>query len=798
MLKTVWRSIIKTKSLNIIHITGLAIAIAAATVLFLTAMFELSFDNFHENGERIGLIYSQSEPETGLKNNSSMPAPLTPQLKATIPSIESATRVLHGNVILKNGEKEFVSTNRFVDPDFLSIFSFPMLSGNKTSLDQLNDIVLTDAMAKNLFGTSDVIGKQVQVNNNGVWQAMTISAILNDLPANSSFEFHSLVRFENSPDYQKFKDLWDSQNHQVFVKVKAEKINDAAFVKESRAFTNQNFKINIDRLKRDGGKPNAYGDYFSLHILPLSKLHTNDFSFGESISPNFPWILLLISGLILFIASSNFINLSLANSISRNREIGTRKTLGGTTWDIVKQLWLESFILCLLSLLLGLGIASLILPEYNANMNYELQVVDLFSIENAIIFLSIFILLTLIAGGLPAWKIARTNIIESLKGASKIKSSNLRNSLTVLQFIIAITLIIATIVISSQLNYLVKKPLGFNKSEVISIPIGKGIDKEDALNRMRIALQQQPWVKSVSASDMNIGRGRDGSLQRSMFGFEHENKEIITNFMRIDYYYLKTLDIKLLEGRDFDRSFSADSNSIIINKQMAAQLGGADKILGKTIELNGKSLVIGIIDNFNFHDLKSAVEPLTISVNPNLFPVEYIFVRVETNQLGTTLEKVENIWKSINPKANNLASYLDENTQNLYQSEKTFSKIVISGTSIAIVISCLGLFALALLTINTRVKEIGIRKVLGSSVSSIIVLLSKNFVRLVLIAFFVAAPLAWWVMNNWLQTYAYRIEIQWWMFVLAAAISIVIAWSTIAWQAFRAANANPVDSLRDE
>jgi ABC-type antimicrobial peptide transport system permease subunit len=258
------------------------------------------------------------------------------------------------------------------------------------------------------------------------------------------------------------------------------------------------------------------------------------------------------------------------------------------------------------------------------------------------------------------------------------------------------------------------------------------------------------------------------------------------------------LDIKLLEGRDFDRSFSADSNSIIINKQMAAQLGGADKILGKTIELNGKSLVIGIIDNFNFHDLKSTVEPLTISVNPNLFPVEYIFVRVETNQLGSTLEKVENIWKSINPKANNLASYLDENTQNLYQSEKTFSKIVISGTSIAIVISCLGLFALALLTINTRVKEIGIRKVLGSSVSSIIVLLSKDFVRLVLIAFFVAAPLAWWVMNNWLQTYAYRIEIQWWMFVLAAAISIVIAWSTIAWQAFRAANANPVDSLRDE
>lgn len=797
MLKTAWRSILKTKSLSAIHIIGLAIAIAASTVLFLTAMFELSFDNFHPNGERIALLYKSSEPETGKREDSSMPSPLAPQLKKDIPSIEGITRYANSKLVLKNGDKEFTSTNRFVDEDFFKIFDFPFISGNKNVLSGLDNMVLTENMAKNLFGSTDVVGKQIEVNLNGVWKAATVGGVLKDLPSNSSLRFNSLYRFENRPGYLEQLQAWDNSDHEVYVKMKAE-VNDATFSKETKAFTEQFFKNDIDRLKRDGGKADINGSYFSFHLLPMAKVHLNDFGPAASLSSNYPWILLLISGLIMFIASSNFINLSLANAISRNREIGTRKTLGGTTWDIVKQLTLESFILCLIALLVGLIIAYLVLPQFNANMNYQLKITDLFNIKNLVIFLVAFLLISLLAGGLPAFKAARTNIIQSLKGSNKIKTSNLRSSLTVLQFVIAIILIIATIVISTQLNYISNKPLGFNKTEVISIPIGAGVNKEDMVQRMRAELSQQTWVKNVSAADVNIGKGRDGTLQRSIFGFEHENKEIQTNFIRVDYDYLNTLGIKLLGGRDFDRSFGTDTNAVVINKQMAAQFGGADKILGKEIDLNGKSTVIGIMDDFNFQDLRAQVEPLTISVNPNVFTVEYIFVRVETQQLAETLDKVNVIWKKVNPKAKVEPSYLDENTQNLYQSERTFSKIVISGTSIAIIISCLGLFALALLTINTRVKEIGIRKVLGSSVSSIIILLSKDFIRLVLIAFLLAAPLAWWVMNNWLQTYAYRIDIQWWMFALAAGLAIVIAWSTIAWQAFRAANANIVDSLRDE
>ena len=797
MLKTAWRSLLKTKSLSAIHIIGLAIAITASTVLFLTAMFELSFDNFHSEGNRIAMIYKSSEPATGQKRDATMPAPLAPQLKKDIPGIERITRYANSTIFLKNGDKEFSANNKFVDPDFFAMFDFPFVRGNQQALSDLGNLVLTESMAKNLFGSTDVIGRQLEVNNGGNWQSATVSAILKDIPANSTLTFSALFRFENKPGYQEQMKLWDNLDHQVFVKMKTD-VEDVNFAQVTKAFTAQFFKTNIDRLKRDGGKADAAGNYYSFHLLPLSKLHLNDFTQGSSMSSNFPWVLLLISGLILFIAASNFINLSLANSITRNREIGTRKTLGGTTWAIVRQLTLESFILCVIALLIGLGMVYLLLPQFNATMNYQLKISQLFNIQNLVIFLLVFLVLSLIAGGLPAFRVARSNIIQSLKGANKLKSSNLRSSLTVLQFVISIILIIATIVISAQMNYIAHKPLGFNKTEVVSIPIGSGINKQDALKRMRHALAAQPWVKSVSASDINIGKGQDGSLSKSIFGFEYENKEINTNYMVVGYDYLNTLGIKLLAGRDFDQSFATDSTALIINKAMAAQLGGIDQVLGKKIDLNGGGTVIGLMDDFNFQDLKAQVEPLTISVNPHVFDVAYIFVRVETQQFAETLDKINSIWKQVNPKSTIKASYLDENTQNLYQSEQTFSKIVICGTSIAIIISCLGLFALALLTINTRVKEIGVRKVLGSSVSSIVVLLSKDFIKLVLIAFLVAAPLAWLIMNNWLQAYAYRITIQWWMFALAAGLALLIAWSTIAWQAFRAASTNIVDSLRDE
>jgi len=797
-IKIAWRSLKKAKTLSAIHIIGLAVAIAASTLLYLTAMFELSYNNFHQDIDKIALLYKTSQEDADSKYNATMPVPLAPMVKAEIPGIELASRYLNEDILLRHGEKQFHGSNKYVDPDFLSIFTFSYLGGNTQALNNIDNIVIDDQVAENLFGTTQVIGKQVEVNAGGVWTNKNISAVIKRKSANSSLHFNSLIRFEQYPGYKSSIDNWSNQNHSVFVKFANTPPTDDAFTLKAKAFMELYFKDNQEMLKRDGAKADKNGIYLSLHQLPFKSYHRNDLGLGDASSPIFPWILLLIAGLILLIACSNFVNLSLANSFARNREIGTRKTLGSSTNQLIGQLWTESLMLCVIALIIGLGIAWLVLSEYNAMMNYRLTIGELFTPLNLTIFIFIFLFITILAGGYPAWRIAQSNIIQTLKGTATVKTSRLRNSLTVVQFTIATVLIIATIIISFQLRYVNLRPLGFDKNTVISIPIGVGIEPELALQKMRNALASQPSVEAVSAADINLGRGRDGNMSDSRFGFDYEGRQVSTNFMRIDYDYLKTLDIKLVSGRDFDRSYLTDSSAVLINKQMAIQLGGVDKVLNKTLKLAGSNEIIGIIDDFNFKKLDQKVQPLTLSINPGIFTVQYIFVRVNGDQLSEQLAKVEKVWKTVNPKATIEASFLDDNIQDLYREEQRFVKIIISGAIIAISISSLGLFALALMMINKRVKEIGIRKVLGSSVSSIMLLLSKDFLKLMLIAFLIATPIAWWMMQNWLQHFVYRIDIQWWMFLLAGLISVVIAMVTIAWQTLRAATGNPINSLRDE
>ena len=796
--KIAWRNLQKNKVLGGIQILGLAVAIATATLLYLTSMYEFSFNNFHKDKDRIGLVYFQSEPVEGIERSSSAAAPLAPLLKSELPEIELVSRYGNGNVVLRNGDKQLQSNTKYVDADFLSIFSFPFLHGNEQALNDLNQIVIDETMAQNLFGNLDVVGNSLEVFIQGDWHQKIISGVVEKVPVNSDLEFQSLLRFEEKPDYTTYKEDWSHVDHTVFVKVVSSKINNQAFRKASQSFVNLYYESESNMLKRDGAIADKNGDYLTMHLLPLSDYHLNNLNLGHAGSPTFPWILLLISGLVLFIACSNFINLSLANSLTRNKEIGTRKTLGGSTSTLIGQLWTESLLICVIALVLGLLLASFGLKQYNVFMNYNLKIVELLTPINLLLFLIMFFFLTLFAGGYPAWRIARQNLVQTLKGATAIKSGLLRNGLTIVQFSIAIVLIVATIVVSSQLNYLNSKSLGYNKSEVVSIPIGAGIDPERALLQMRDQLASQPWVQSVSASDINLGMGRDGSMTNSVFGFEYEGRQIYTNFMRVDYDYLKTLGITLLAGRDFDRSFSTDREAVIINKQMAEQVGGIEKVLNRPLDLDGHPQVIGVIDDFNFQDLRQKVKPLTLSINPQIFTVDYIFVRVQTDNLSKSIQDLESIWKNINPQAKVAPSYLDENTERLYKSEKRMSHIVISAAVITIVISCMGLFALALLAINKRVKEIGIRKVLGSSVSAIVMLLSKDFMKLILISFIIAAPFSWLIMTNWLENFAYHINLKWWMVVLAGLATMLIALFTVSLKAMQAARANPVDSLKDE
>ncbi|VTR34634.1 ABC transporter permease [Sphingobacterium thalpophilum] len=795
-LRVILRAMLKRGTVSIVHVVGMSVSLATAILLFLTARFELSYDSFHEDAERIGWLYSKSYDENGARYNSSMAAPLAPALKEEIAGIEYISRMASGSILLKNGDRELVSTSRYVDDDFLSIFSFPLISGDKNALNDIGNIAIEENMARNLFGSVDVIGRMVSVNIDGTWEQKVISAVLGETPQNSSIRFSSLLRFELQPNYRTDRDNWTSQNHDVILKLRDRTVENIDFARETRAFTELHYRDEIVGRKNSGGSSEELGDLFSLNLISIKDYHLNSFGISGGPPSFYPWILLAVAGLILITACTNFVSLTLAGSLQRSREIGTRKILGATRKDLAVHLWLETFFVCFLSLIIGLFFAWLALSEYNSMLNYRLELSSLFSPETLIFFIGAFLSVTLLAGGYPAFKIARMSSNESLRGDVTIKSSRLRSGLTVLQFSITILFIISSIVVSSQIEYLATRSLGYNATEVISIPIGKGIDKGQALERMRAELSKETWIKSLSASDANLGLGSDGTLRSSILKFSQEDRDYSTNYMRVDYDFFKTLEIRLLAGRDFDRTMHTDTAAVIVNRKMAEQMGGIERILGKKIALNGGSTVIGVVDDFHFQHLRKKVEPLSLSINGNASDIEYIFIKVETDFLPKTMENIWAVWKKVNPNATNPASYLDENANNLYRKDRTFSKIVMIGSGIAIVISCMGLFALALSATARRVKEIGIRKVLGASVWSVIMLISSDFIKLVALAFAMSAPMAWILLNSWLQTYAYRVQMEWWMMGIAAVIVFLTTFFTIFWQTYRAATTNPVESLR--
>lgn len=798
---TAFRTLRKQKLFTFIHVFGLSLAFTVAVILFLTAMFEFSYDDFHEKKDRLYQVYLEAHPVSGVDQHSSMPVPLGPAAKAELSGIKNISRYGDNGSLIRFGDKEIDLTVRFVDPDFLNMFSFPFIQGEKTSaLNELNNIVLTENTVKKLFGNTEAVGKQVEINAEGEWEPYLISGVLKDVPNNSSLEIDALLRFEKFPPYRDYTDEWYANSHGVFIELQENSLA-SSFERESQAFIDKNFASGIESLKREGAQLNEQGVYISLHLIPLTNLHFSKISVGtRATTPLYPWILLAIGLLVLFIACTNFINLSLASSFTRGKEIGMRKTLGASKFQVVFQFWSEAMLVCLFSCILGLVLAWLLLPIFNTAMGYRLEFIQLATLKNAVLLLFTFVIITLFAGGHPAWVVSNFNTITILKGKLNLGTKNgLRNALSIGQFSIAIVLIIATMVTIKQIDFIQNKPLGYTETEVISIPIGNNMNSGFALERMRTELAALPMVESVSASSVNMGRGKDGTRSRTQIGFYYKDHSVTTDLMRVDYDYLNTMQIELLAGRDFSGNYPTDVEAVVINQQMAAQLGEEDPI-GTIIPFNDEiSLkVIGVVKDFNTQTLHQKIAPMSMHLLPAAGSIDYIFVRVKPESLTNALQSIEKIWKTINPKAVAAASFLDENTQREYKKEERFSKIIIGGAILAILISCMGLFALALLMMNQRVKEIGVRKVLGAKVSTIVLLLSKDFARLIGIAFLIAAPIAWWVMSSWLEDFAYRIHLNAGILLLGGVLVLLVALLTVISQSLRAAMVNPVKSLRSE
>ena len=798
-LKIALRNLWKHKLFSGINIFGLGAAIGASLLLMLTALQQFSFDRFHQNGDHIYRAYLESYRSRGLERGANMPTPLQPVLEEEIAGLEHAIRWRGGRAVVEYEGERYQTGIRYTDPAFFQLFSFQLLEGDPARvLAGPNSLVLSESEAVKFFGaTAGIVGRELKVITGGIPKILQVTGVVEDQPYNSSLNYEMITRYENAPDYQEGKDNWNNFNHALFLQLK-EGQNPQEVEQQLAAITQKYFSNDIERIEQEGASAPDGGPVLRLKLQPMHELHFDRDVSGDGMSRAFPIGLLIGAFFILGIACINFVNLTLGSSMTRAREVGVRKVLGATRRQLAGQFWGEALLVTGLALVLGLAASQFILPGFNRLFRTEIE------LNHPHLFLSIGLILIgigLLGGGYPALVLSRFQAAAVLKGNMQgPRPGRLRNLLVLAQFAISVLLISCTIIIGQQLQYLRHKPLGFNKEEVVSIPLPPGLDAPQVLERLRNELAPNPRVKSISAGYNNFGLGMDGSTYTSIISFTQNEKEYYTHWQVADYGFTEALGIPLVEGRGFSKDYSTDTvQAILINETFARQLGEGP-YAGKVLEMEPPREVIGVMKDFHFQSLEKPIEPLSVALaRPGGdFPMNYIFVRISPDEAPATMQALEASWKAIAPKAPFIASFLNENINRLYKVEEIMGQLFITAAALAIILSCMGLFGIAVLAIGQRTKEIGIRKVLGASVASLVALLSRDFLKIVALAILVAAPLAWLAMQAWLKNYAYRIDIQWWVFVLAGALAVLIAFVTLSLQSVRAARANPVEALRSE
>lgn len=803
-LKIAFRTLWRSRGYAAINVLGLGVAFCITVFLLLTAYLHLTYDSFHKDGDRIFQTYQfTNDPENPTKNGS-MPLPLTTALKADFPDVQAARIVAGRKSLVEVNGKYFDKLINFTDPDFLDIFSFPLLTGNReTALRELSNVVISENMATDLFGTTDAVGKRLKIGSIGSQKDYVVVGVMKDVPDNSSVRFDALARIENSSMYQQGKDNWTDNSHSVFIKLPAQ-VDQAAFEDRLKPFAQKYFQNQIDGLKKKKAQPDARGDVFAIRLQKLTNVHFNrEMSDSRGTPVAIIYVLLGMAFFILAIACINFINLSIARSFTRAREVGVRKSLGALKSSLFVQIWSESGLICVIGFLFGDLLMYMLMPAFNAQFGAKLKVDYLLQPGFIGLVLVVVLLVTLIAGGYPAWQMAKFNTIEVLKGRVSAKRPGvLRNALIVTQFALSCLLVCCTVIAFQQVGYLRNGPLGFDKEQVISIPVGTQVNGRQVLQRLRNKLANDPTVLAITGTDVNLGKGKDRVSSRSTVGYTFKGRDITSDLLLVDFDYLKTLKIKPVAGRDFDRAYASDSvNRVIITQSMAKMMGVANPVgtlLGDDGDTTGtKSQVIGVVPDFRLYSLSDKANPITMHLS-NTETIRYVFVRMAPQSLAGSMEKLKKVWTEVAPQAEFMGTFLDKNVDEWYENEAQLSQVLSLASGVAILLSCIGLFAIALLMIEQRTKEIGIRKVMGATIPGIVLLLSRDFVKLVVIALCIAVPLAWFGMQQWLANYSHRIDISPWVFVVVGLSAIAIALATVSFQSVKAALMNPVKSLRSE
>ena len=799
-LKIGWRNLMKDKTFSLLNIVGLSVAFGVAILLTMAAFFELSYDDFHENGKDIYLTYSVQQTQKGSEAVTAQPAPFAPSLQAEVPGVAKITRFLQQDAMTLYHDKEINLDGVWVDRDFFDMFTFPVLKGDRSNpLKDKSSVVIAERTANKLFGSDEAIGKTISILIEGKEIPFTIASVVGDKDSQNTLDFEIAIPFESHEGYAQNKEEWDSQYHDVYVQLQ-NGISPQQFEQNTRSFVDLHYKETIENLKRDGAVADSDGRFRQLKLVPLKDVHFTSFREGyANVRRSVPYLILGVAFLILFIACVNFINMSIAKSSQRLREIGMRKTLGAQKQQLFVQFWSESLIIFLASFMVGALLSVLLLDDFKTIFRTGISFDMLTSPMVILLFLAAVFLITFLVGGYPALLLSRLGTIQSLKGKLENSGSNrIRNFLMVVQFGIAILLISGTLILWGQVEYMRNKDLGFDKAQVLSFPIDGKKNSYEAVVLLRNELAGNPDILGVTASDNNLGRGKDGSQFSSVWGFDYKGRGVRTNALTVDYDYIETLGLELVQGRSFDRDYATDTQSVVINESMAKELGEEDPLtaflpMGDSLEYS----IIGVVKDYNFQDLARPIEPLTLILDRDS-GLYYAYVKVVPVNMAKSFNAVEVAWKRIEPNAEFLGSFLDENIDRTFQREKIMAAMITSGSVIAIALSCIGLFAMSLLIVAQRTKEIGVRKVLGASVSSITLLLTKDFIILVLIAFLIASPIAWWFSKQWLENYANRIDLGLWFFLVAGLLAIAIAMLTVGSRTLKAAMLNPAKSLRTE
>jgi putative ABC transport system permease protein len=802
-LKVALRNLWKSKGFTAINIIGLASGLGVCLLIVLYVADEWSYDRYNDKVDRIyrldADIYFNSTQFTA----SISPKPLALTLAKESPQVQQMVRINSSNDILVKKGADWIRDHHlaFADSTFFKVFSVPMLTGDPaTALNEPNSIVIDESAARRYFNSTDVVGKTLELENKTLCK---ITGVMQDFPRQSHIHLSFIrpVRDANHGD----DDQWLSNNWHSYILVRPD-VDRAALQERVNATVDKYLGLQLQQMLHTSIKDmNHQGAHFIYHLMPLADIHLHSnksYELEPNGNINYIYIFSFVAILILVIACVNFMNLSTARSANRAKEVGIRKVAGSTKGHLITQFLTESVLLSFFSLLLALGIALVLLPMFNQLAGKELHASSLFSLRFLSLLVILVFLVGCLAGSYPAFYLSSFQPILVLKGkiASGFKGSLLRSVLVVGQFVISIALIISTIVIYNQLNYISSRETGFDRDQVLIIH--NAYLAGDPIKTFRKELTQLTGVADATLSGDLPTRG-GGYDQEGWFrdaAMDTKGAVVLTNLF-VDEHYVPTLGMKMVQGRNFSIDFPSDSTGIILNESAVELMGWKDPI-NHLFYRPGDSMksvafhVIGVVKDFNFSSMHDKVGPLVMNMGDNRGSMA---VRLRGGDMFGSVGQIEAKWKRMANGVPFTYTFMDDDFNQLYQSEKQTGQLFISFAVFAIFIACLGLFGLVTYAAEQRMKEIGIRKVLGARVSGIVGLLSKDFALLVGIAALIALPLAWWSMSHWfLQSFAYRVGISWWIFVLAGAVAFLIALLTVSVQTIRAAIANPVKSLRSE